>query len=104
VRLKGEALLSDLDNYLPQLCEWLEIRRDADAINAMMHPEQSPYSHRGPPGAVRGNDSNFLASPALDRTRLAKLTEPSLEGELDWRPGEIFTPATRRLAKQLGYQ
>ena len=104
MRIKGEALLSDLDAYLPQICEWLEIRTDADAINAMMHPEQSPYASPGPPGAPRGNDPTFLSSPAIDRTRLTKLKEPSLEGELNWRPGEIFTPETRRVAKQLGYQ
>jgi hypothetical protein len=104
MRIKGEALLSDLENYLPQICEWLEIRTDADAITAMMHPEDSPYASEGPPGAPRGNDPNFLSHPAIDQTRLAKLKEPSLVGELDWRPGEIFTPETCKLAKQLGYQ
>src|SRR5262245_38575411 len=104
MRIKGEALLLDLENYLPQICEWLEIRTDNDAINAMMHPEDSPYASEGPPGAPRGNDPNFLTQPALDRARLAKLQEPSLEGELDWRPGELFAPETRKLAKQLGYQ
>ena len=104
MRIKGEALLLDLENYLPQICEWLEIRIDNDAINAMMHPEDSPYNSEGPPGAPRGNDPNFLTHPAIDRARLAKLKEPTLEGELDWRPGELFAPETRKLAKQLGYQ
>jgi hypothetical protein len=45
-----------------------------------------------------------LANPAIDRERLAKISEARLDGDLSWRPGEIFTPATRRLAKQLGYQ
>jgi len=104
MRLKGEALLADLENYLPQICEWLGIRTDADAIDAMMHPEQSPYARPGPPAAPRGNDPNFLSNPAIDLTRLAKLKEPSLEGELNWRPGEVFAPETCKLAKQLGYQ
>jgi hypothetical protein len=104
MRLKGEALLSDLDTYLPQICEWLGIRTDAEAIDAMMHPEQSPYAHPGPPAAPRGNDPNFLSNPVIDHARLAKLKEPSLEGELNWRPGEVFEPETRKLAKQLGYQ
>ena len=104
MRIKGEALLSDLENYLRQICEWLEIRTDAEAINAMMHPEDSPYASEGPPGAPRGNDPNFLTHPAIDQTRLAKLKEPSLVGELNWRPGETFKPETRKLAKQLGYQ
>lgn len=104
MRLKGEALLSDLDIYLPQICEWLGIRTNGAAIEAMMHPENSPYASLGPPSAPRGNDPNFLSNPAIDQTRLAKLKEPSLRGELDWRPGEIFTPETCRIAKQLGYQ
>jgi Sulfotransferase family len=104
MRLKGEALLSNLENYLSQICEWLGIRTDNDAINAMMHPEHSPYACPGPPAAPRGNDPNFLSNPVLDRARLAKLKEPTLEGELKWRPGEMFAPETRKLAKQLGYQ
>jgi hypothetical protein len=104
MRLKGEALLSDLDNYLPQICEWLGIRADREAITAMMHPENSPYARRGPPGAPLGNDPNYLENPALDRERLAKLKEPRLDGELSWRPGETFTPETLRLAKQFGYK
>jgi hypothetical protein len=104
MRLKGEALLSRLDTYLPQICEWLGIRTDAEALDAMMHPEHSPYAFPGPPEAPRGNDPNFLANPAIDRARLAKLKEPSLVGELNWRPGEMFAPETRKLAKQLGYQ
>ena len=104
MRLKGEALLADPENYLLQVCQWLDIRTDAEAIAAMMHPEQSPYAHPGPPEAPRGNDPNFLSNPAIDRARLAGLDVPRLDGEVNWRPGEMFTTETRRLAKQLGYQ
>jgi hypothetical protein len=103
MRLKGEALLSNLDIYLPQICEWLGIRDDAEAIEAMMHPENSPYACEGPPSAPRGNDPNFLANPAVDKARLAKIKEPSLVGELKWRPGDNFEPRTVKLARQLGY-
>jgi hypothetical protein len=103
MRLKGEALLGDLDIYLPQICEWLDIRHDAEALEAMMHPERSPYAKPGPSGASGGNDPNFLANPSLDRERLAKLSEPLLPGELSWRPGQQFEAATTKLAKQLGY-
>jgi len=103
MRIKGEALLSNLEVYLPQICEWLDIRTDDDAIEAMMHPEQSPYAGPGPQGAPGGNDPNFLADPTLDLTRLAKMREPILPGELSWRPGQFFEPGTLKLAKQLGY-
>jgi Sulfotransferase family len=104
MRLKGEALLCNLDVYLPQICEWLGLRRDAEAIEAMMHPEHSPFAHLGPSAAKWGNDPNFLAHPKLDRKRLKKMTVPKLDGELSWRKGEMFEHATRKLAKQLGYQ
>ena len=104
MRLKGEAMLSNLEFYLPQVCEWLGIRADAEAVEAMMHPENSPYAKPGPRSAQFGNDPNFLENPAIDRERLAKLKEPRLAGELSWRPGEMFTPETLRLARQFGYQ
>ncbi len=103
MRLKGEELLAHLDIFLPQICEWLGIRQDAEAIEAMMHPEASPYASPGPRGATRGNDPNFLENPKLDRERLARMREPTLSGELSWRPGEFFQPGTNKLAKQLGY-
>jgi len=103
MRLKGEALLSNLKVYLPQICEWLDIRTDQEALEAMMHPEHSPYAGPGPTGATGGNDPNFLAEPKLDLARLAKLREPFLPGELSWRPGQFFEPSTLKLAKQLGY-
>ncbi len=102
--LKGEAFLGELDVYLPQVCEWLGLDTDAPAVEAMMHPEHSPYAKLGPPSAQYGNDPNFLSDPRIDRERLRKIREPSLVGELSWRPGETFDPRTRRLAKQFGYQ
>ncbi len=104
MRLKGEALLRDLGLYLPQICEWLGIRADAEAIEAMMHPENSPYARPGPRGAPFGNDPNYLEHPAIDRERLARIKEPSLDGDLSWRPGEMFAVETCRLAKRLGYR
>jgi len=103
MRLKGESLMSNLTVYLPQICEWLGIRTDAEAVEAMMHPENSPYAKLGPRGAPYGNDPNFLENPEIDRERLAKIKEPSLDGELGWRPGEMFAPETRKLARQFGY-
>lgn len=103
MRIQGEALLAKLDLYLPQICEWLGIRRDAEAIEAMMHPERSPYANPGPTGAPRGNDPNFLDNPQLDRERLARLRVPDLAGELSWRRGHGFEKDTLRLAKQFGY-
>jgi len=104
MRLKGEEFLGNLEVFLPQICEWLNIRQDAEAIEAMLHPENSPYACEGPRGARRGNDPNFLENPKIDRARLARMPEPSLSGELSWRRGEMFQQDTGKLARQLGYR
>lgn len=104
MRIKGEALLADLEIYLPQIAEWLGVSTDQALIEQMMHPERSPYACRGPARAEFGNDPNFLENPSLDRERLRKTVEPSLEDELDWAPGKFFSKPTLKLAKQFGYR
>lgn len=85
MRIKGEDLLSDPDLYLPQIAEWLGLRTDPEAIEAMKHPENSPYAYVGPPPVRGGNDPKFMRSPHL---RQGKVREPSLKEFLeknDWR-------------------
>jgi hypothetical protein len=74
-RIKGEDLLSDPDLYLPQIAEWLGLRTDSEAIEAMKHPERSPYAYMGPPPVRGGNDPKFMRNPKL---RQGKVKEPSL--------------------------
>jgi len=100
MRIKGEELLSNPDIYLPQIAEWLGLRTDGEAIEAMKHPEDSPYACMGPENALYGNDINFLQNPVL---RPGKVVEASLRGELEWAPGQKFSPAVTRLARQFGY-
>jgi len=100
MRIKGEALLGAPDVYLPQIAEWLGLRTDREAIEAMKRPEQSPYASLGPKGAEYGNDPNFLANPSL---REGKPTEPRLGGPLEWAKEREFDHATLKLAKQFGY-
>jgi hypothetical protein len=90
LRLKGEDLLSEPDVYLPQIAEWLGIRTDREAIEAMKHPENSPYARVGPDVARGGNDPKFMRSPKL---RAGPVKEPSLEEFLKencprWFPAE----------------
>jgi hypothetical protein len=65
LRVKGEDILSEPELYLPQIAEWLGIRTDSDAIEAMKHPENSPYACVGPDVARGGNDPKFMRSPKL---------------------------------------
>lgn len=104
IRIKGEALMSDPRTYLPQIAEWIGLDDGPDAIEAMLHPELSPYACVGPETAPYGLDPNFLKNPKLDWDRLAKISEPVMEGELSWRPGETFSQPVRKLAHQFGYQ
>jgi hypothetical protein len=101
MRVRGEDVLADPEGVLREICTWLGLRTDADAMEAMLHPENSPYASLGPIGAHLGNDINFLRSPKLER----KPGRPSsLEGPLPWRTdGKPFDERTRRLALELGY-
>ncbi|MBL8250969.1 MAG: sulfotransferase [Candidatus Competibacter sp.] len=79
--LQGELLLAQPELYLPQIAEWLEVRADQDAIDAMLHPERSPYARIGPPNAPFGHDPNFLHNPRFEK----RPRRPArLEGPLDW--------------------
>jgi len=102
-RIQGEALLRNPRFYLAQICEWLDIDTGAEAIEAMLHPENSPFASIGPPSAMYGADPNFLNAPTLDFERLGKIRDASLDGELEWKPPQTFDPAVRRLALQFGY-
>ena len=88
--IKGEDVLSDPDRYLPQIAEWLGVGTNAEAIEAMKHPERSPYAYRGPAPAFGGNDGNFMRHPVL---RPGRVREPSLSEFLDREPIEWITPA-----------
>jgi hypothetical protein len=103
MRIKAEALLREPRLYLAQICDWLGLRTDAAAIDAMLRPEESPYACLGPPSARFGNDPKFLETPKIDFGRLARIQEPPLEGEIAWRPGESFSKPALRLARQFGY-
>ncbi len=101
--LRGEALLSQPDLYLPQIAGWLGVDTGPEAIDAMKHPERSPFARLGPRNAPAGHNRGFVEDPAL---RI--LTPPAvrLEGPLEWAedPGRQFRPETIALARQLGYQ
>lgn len=103
LRLHGETVLRDLRLYLPQICEWLDIRSDAAAIEAMLHPEDSPYSRIGPENAKYGTNTGFLENPHLDMDKLSRLTPPTLDAPMDWAPDRHFSDTTRALAHYYGY-
>jgi hypothetical protein len=100
-RVRGEDLLADPDRHLREIAEWLGLRSDPVAIDAMKHPERSPFACFGPRNARKGGDEKFLRQPAL---RPHKAMVQSLEGPLPWRKdGAGFAPKVRELAQRFGY-
>ena len=64
MRLKGEALLGDLDVYLPQiLCEWLDLKTEGEAVAAMMHPEHRRMRNSDPVAPSMATITIFSATP-----------------------------------------
>jgi len=102
LQVRGEDILVDPDSVLPRICNWLGVRVDASAIDAMKHPECSHYASYGPPSAPMGNDHLFLEDPFLRPVRAAS---QSLDGPLSWHAhGKGFTFETKELASRLGYE
>jgi hypothetical protein len=103
MRIRGEDLLAEPDTYFQKIAEWLGLSTDEESIEAVKHPERSPFACFGPTGARFGNDPHFLRSPALRRSSPAK--ELTLEGPLSWRQdGGKFSPEVKELAREFGYK
>lgn len=101
--LHGEWFFEDPPLVLRQICEWLDLSTDPEAIDMMMHPENGPFSCFGPENAHGGNNKGFLESPHL---RVGKIKESTLDGPFEWITGEDveFDMKTRNFAHQLGYR
>jgi len=101
MRIRGEDLLADPDVVLPRIADWLGLRTEAAAIEAMKHPEASPYASVGPPGARYGNDVSFVHDPAL---RPGRPPEHRLDGPVSWRDdGQELPGAVKAMAAEFGY-
>jgi hypothetical protein len=102
MRVMGEDIMSDPPTYLIQICRWLELRDDQEAVDEMMHPERSPFACFGPLSALFGNDPNFLRGP---RFRPHRVKVPSLYQSVPWREdGQGLFPEVIALAQELGYE
>lgn len=102
MRLRGEDFLRNPREHLAQIAAWLGCRTDDAAIEAMLHPECSPYAKRGPTNARLGNSRKFLEKPEL---RPFERPVESLDGPLSWLDGaQEFLPRVRKLAKEFGYE
>jgi hypothetical protein len=79
----------------------LDVRADEEAIEAMKHPERSPYACFGPVNARFGNNPGFQRAPTLRRGS-SKPGHP--EGLTDRRKDGIrFSPEVEELAREFSY-
>jgi Sulfotransferase family len=101
LRIRSEDLLADPTTELCRIARWLRLRTDSSAIEAMTHPEASPFASLGPSNAPLGGDPNFLRQPGLRR---GNSEEVSLKGPVPWRADDLgFRAETHLLARQFGY-
>jgi Sulfotransferase family len=101
MRVRAEDVLNDPVPQLRAIAQWLELRADNDAIEAMRHPEASVFACPGPPGSgvVGGHDPGFLHNPVPRKVELCSTLDqpPGWQGEAHlWR-------RTVGLARRLGY-
>jgi hypothetical protein len=102
MELRGEDVLADLDLHFKLITKWLGIRSDPAALEQMKHPEESPFSHPGPPSAFLGNDPHLLEQPTV---RPLKCRPSSLEGPLSWHiDRREFRRSVKKMAREFGYQ
>jgi len=100
--VRVEDLFAEPVPTLEHLADWLQLSTDDEAIDAMQHPERSPFACFGPPNARYGNEGAFLQNPTLHE---ALGDVHSLEGPLSWTQGDReFLPRVKQLARRFGYE
>jgi hypothetical protein len=101
MRTRAEDVLNQSTSQLCAIANWLGIRADAHAIEAMQHPERSPFARPGPPssGVLGGSDPGFLQNPVPHRV------EPpcGLEPPHGWVAEPCVWKMVTDLANRLGY-
>jgi Family of unknown function (DUF6624)/Sulfotransferase family len=101
LRVRAEDVLNDPDRKLREIARWLRIRDDDEAIEAMRHPERSPFARFGPRGSgvIGGHDHGFLRDPVVRRAELPA----SLEPPKGWIGQQRLWRRAEALARRLGY-
>jgi len=101
LRVRAEDVLNDPVHQLRKVAEWLGLRDDESAIEAMRHPEASPFACPAPAGSglAGGQDREFLRKPVPHRVPIpAALEQPS-----GWVGNAMLWDKTAAIAARLGY-
>lgn len=102
LRVRAEDVLNHPHSQLASIAAWLELETAPDAIEAMLHPERSPFACPGPidSGVVGGNDPAFLSDPVPRRVALP----PRIEMPEGWVENSSLWEMTLDIAARLGYR
>jgi hypothetical protein len=101
MRVRAEDVLNDSSSQLSLIAKWLAIRTSEDTIEAMMHPERSPFASPGTAatGIVGGNDPSFLRDPVPRPVKMVRTLEPPA----GWVGNVPLWQMTVNIANRLGY-
>jgi hypothetical protein len=101
LRVRAEDILNDTDPQLETITKWLGLRRDPAAMEAMKHPERSPFASFGPAGSgvIGGHDPGFLSDPMPRRVEVHR----TVEQPAGWTGDPALWDSVVALAAQLGY-
>ncbi len=100
MQVRAEDILNHSRREVGRIAEWLGIRTDAQAIEAMLHPEASPFARPVPEasGIRGGNDPGFLSSPIPRTVRVPPVEQPP-----GWIGNASLWQLAADLANRLGY-
>ena len=101
MRVRAEDVLDETESQLRAIAAWLGLRADDGAIQAMKHPEASPFARSGPAdsGVVGGHDPSFLRDPIPHRVEIPRTLDPPR----GWAAQPSVWPMVVDLANRLGY-
>jgi hypothetical protein len=94
MRVRAEDVLNDSERQLCKIAAWFGVSTDACAIEAMKHPEASPFASVG-----GGNDPGFLSNPIPRAAELPLSLDPP-EG---WDAEPEVWEMVKELASLLDY-
>ena len=101
LRLRAEGVLNEPAPHLRAVAMWLGISAGEHALDAMRHPERSPFAGFAPAasGVSGGNDPAFLRDPQPHAVGLPRDLGPP-EG---WPSDPALWAKVRRAGRELGY-
>jgi hypothetical protein len=99
--VRAEDILNDPRAQLASIAAWMDIQTSRDAIEAMLHPEKSPFATLGSAetGIVGGNDHQFLRDPIPHPAEVL----PALDAPDGWVGNSSLWEITVEIAVRLGY-